>query len=260
MKKLLLYCSFATALVSAATLIAKPGKGPHKHGTDILHLSLQATFANEGVESNATGRVSLMHNEQGNANHQELDITLKGLEADSTYDLLGLLNDDTNLTEIASFDTDANGAAALRYRDFGNGKGMGHGRTALPAVINPLEILRGVAVFNWSTQAVLSVDLTSPAKLQYLIKRDLSTDSIDALLRIKATTSTTQFRLDAKGLAASTDYLLVVNGDIAQTNSTDANGNLQIKSLDNPPANILDVQSLALWDTSSNVVLNTTLP
>jgi hypothetical protein len=106
---------------------------------------------------------------------------------------------------------------------------------------------------------VLSADLTMPNQLQYLIKRDLSSGSVSAGLRIKATTSQTQFRLNASGLAATNDYYLVVNGGIVQTNTSDANGNLNVTSLASTLP-ILQVNSLALWDTSSNVVVNTTLP
>jgi len=96
--------------------------------------------------------------------------------------------------------------------------------------------------------------------LQYLIKRDLSTDTIEASLRIKATTSQTQFRLVASGLTPTTDYLLALNGGVVQTNTTDAKGSLAIKSLLENPGDILDIRSVALWDSASNVVLNTTLP
>jgi hypothetical protein len=102
--------------------------------------------------------------------------------------------------------------------------------------------------------------LSSPDKLQYLIKRDLSTNTVEASLRIKATTSKTQFKLLASGLNATTDYFLVLNGAIVQKNSTDAKGRLLINSLLENPGDILDLRSVAVWDSTSNSVLSTTSP
>jgi len=64
----------------------------------------------------------------------------------------------------------------------------------------------------------------------------------------------------ADGLTATNDYLLVLNGGIVQTNSADANGQLRIDSPLAVPTEILDLHSVALWDSASNVVLSTTLP
>jgi len=194
----------ALAITIAAAVVAKPG--PHRHGTDILHLSIRKAMSNEGVLADAAGQISLKDNVQGNANHQELDIIVKGLETNSTYQLLALVNDDTNLTQVSSFDTDAAGKAALLYWQFGNGHGLGHGRTALPAALNPVSLVRAISIYNDSTQAVLSADLSSADSLQYLMKRDLSTDSVEASLRIKATTSQTQFRpIDGKVMRKEND-------------------------------------------------------
>jgi hypothetical protein len=137
---------------------------------------------------------------------------------------------------------------------------MGHGRLTLPAALNPLSTVHALSINNSSNQTVLSADLTSPNKLQYLVKSDLSTDTVDATLRIKATASETQFRLTASGLMPASDYLLALNGTVVQTNTSDAKGSLAIKSLLENPVEILDVTSVALWDSSSNVVLSTTLP
>src|SRR4051812_42757412 len=96
----------AALAITSVTLLAKPGIHPHKHGTDILHLSIRKAMSNEGVLADAAGKVRLAQNVQGNANHHELDIIVTGLETNVTYQLLAQINDDTNLTEVASFDTD----------------------------------------------------------------------------------------------------------------------------------------------------------
>src|SRR5262249_55450899 len=106
---------------------------------------------------------------------------------------------------------------------------------------------------------ILTADFTSPDSLQYLIKRDISSNSVSAELRIKATTQQTQFLLTASGLATNTDYLLAINDSPVQTNTSDSNGNLKITS-EQSGLKILQIHSVGLWDTSSNVVVSTTLP
>jgi len=229
-------------------------------GTDILHFQDRSTMTNEGVETNASGSVNASQNEQGHANNQTLAISVKGLTTNTTYSLLAGVVGATNLTAVTNFTTDASDNASLHYSSKGNGHSNGHGnKNSLPDAVNPLSSVQELDVFNASTQAVLSADLTMPDHLQYLIKRKLTAGDVSAALRIKATTNETQFRLNASGLAATNDYYLVVNGGIVQTNTSDAKGKLNITSL-NSTLPILQVNSLDLWDTSSNVVIGTTLP
>ena len=250
MKKILkskFACLSAIAALGAGTLLAVQPV-VKSHGTDILHFFVRKTMTNQGIESGATGSVNAKQNKQGHANNQQLDILVKGLTTNTTYQLLALIDDDTNQTQVAEFTTDDNGNAALRYRKMGNGNGnghgngggLGHGKSPLPGALDPLSSIRELTIQNGSTQAVLTADLTSPDKLQYLVKRDLSTSTVDAALRIKATTSETQFRLIASGLNPTNDYLLVLNGGIAETDTTDENGKLVISSLLQNPGDILD--------------------
>jgi len=246
------------AVAGAVTVLAAPKSGGGQ-GTDILHYSVTKSMSNDGVESNAVGSVQAHQNEQGHADNQQLNISVSGLTGDTAYELLA--NGDTNLADGVFFTTDSNGAAALQYRSQGNGNGNGHGhgRVSLPSAFNPVSSVAQIAVMNSSTQAVLSADMTSADSLQYLIKRNLSTGTVDASLRIHATGDQTQFRLLASGLNATNNYLLVLNGNVAQTYAADTNGDLQITSLPFS-GGILTLNSLALWDASSNVVFTTQLP
>jgi hypothetical protein len=230
------------------------------HGTDILHLFVREGMTNTGVVTDASGLVRARQNEQGHANNQTLEIVAKGLDTNASYQLLAVVGDDTNLTLVTNFNSDAHGRLAVEYRDLGNGHGFGHGRLPLPALLDPVSQVRGLTIANVSTQAVLTADLTVPDRLEYLVKRDLSTNAVDALLRVQANTHVTHFRLTASGLSPTTDYLLVLNGGVVQTNGTDGKGRLVIKSLLENPTDILRVRSMALWDSSSNVVLSTSLP
>ena len=242
------------AVLVVTPLLAKPHGG---HGTDILHFAIRETLTNDGVETNAAGTIQASQVEQGNANNQKLDVIASGLTPSTPYSLFVITTDNTNLTDVADFSTDANGKIALHFRSLGNGHGGGHNSIALP--VDSVSQLLELDIVNTNTQAVLTADVTAPQSLQYLIKRDLSTNGVSASLRIKATQKKTQFELDAFGLAAGADYFLVFNGNPVQTNTADSNGNLKIKSAPTP-VNILDLQSVALWDTTSNAVVSTTLP
>jgi len=229
-------------------------------GTDILHLDINTAMTNNGVETGVTGRVKLHQNQQGKANNQQLDIAIRGLATNTTYQLVAAIDDDTNYMQITDFTADAKGNALLRYKNNGKNNGKGKNPKSLPTALNPVSLIREVDIFNASTQAVLTADLSRPDRLQYLIKRDLSTNDVTSSLRIKATVRKTQFRLLSAGLAANSDYLLVYSGVVAGTNQSNASGKLDIKELIDGPTDILDLRSVELWDASSNVVLQTELP
>ncbi len=244
-------------LLSATSIAALAAAS---HGTDILHFFVRKAMSNAGVDTNASGSVAARQNEQGHANNQTLEILSKGLDTNTSYQLMAMVGDATNFTLVTNFNSDSRGRLNLRFRDLGNGHGVGHGRLPLPDALDPVSQVREVAIYNSSTQAVLTADLTLPDRLEYLIKRDLSSNSVDAMLRLHANTHQTQFRLTASGLNPTNDYLLVLNGGIVQTNDTDSKGRLVIRSFLETPTDILQVRSLELWDNASNVVLSTTLP
>ena len=246
--------------LAAVTLAADLPGTLHNRGTDILHYFVRKDMSNAGLESAATARINARQNQQGHANNQNLDIIVKGLETHKTYALLALLDGDTNLTKIADFSTDAKGRAYLYYRQLGNGKSLGRGKLPLPETLDPVSLVRWLGIFNSSTQEVLTADMTFPDRLQYLIKRDLSFNTVSASLRIQANVNRTQFRLLAAGLNPSNDYLLVLNGGVMETYTADAKGRLVIKAPLEIPTEILNLRSVALWDSASNIVVSTTLP
>ena len=173
---------------------------------------------------------------------------------------MAVVDTDSNLVDVASFTTDAKGRALLDYRSLGNGHGGGRGRFSLPLSLNPVSLVREVDVVDSNLQAVLTADLTMPDRLQYLVKRDLSTNSVRAELRIEANMRATHFDLMASGLAPTNSYLLAFNGDVIETNTASARGRLNIHAASGTPSYVLDLRSVELWDSSSNMVLQTTLP
>ncbi len=258
-----------TSLMITYYAAAKGGTG----GTSILHWMLSTEMSATGVESNATGSVGAKLVQQGAADNQQLVISVAGLQSNTTYDFQAVLLGDTNLTEVTSFTTDTNGAATLDYVHVGSSRGRGspHG-TPLPDVINPISDIReldivqtAVVVLITNQQTVLTADLTDPDTLQYLVKRSLTNDGVEtgaaASLRIKATANATQFRLTATGLTPTSPYFLAINGSAAESVMTDASGGFRLMALPtNAPPQVLDITSLAIWNSSSNSVLHTDLP
>jgi hypothetical protein len=278
MQKLLVLTTGAALAITAFTALSgpKPGKGGQggNHGTDIIHLSVQVQMDNGGIVTNVTGSARIDWHQQGNANHQDLVVNVRGLAAETSYDLEAQLNSDTNLTSVLSFNTDAEGNASINLEDKGhnnNGHGHGHGhayghnkpghtKDTLPAALEPVGRIQQLFVLdNTGTNVVLSADFTTASSFQYLVKRNISSDTVNAELRIIANPGKAQVRLSASGLAAG-DYTLMLNDTAAQTQTADDHGRVGIRTELSNPADILSVNSVSLVDAGTNVVVSTTLP
>src|SRR5882724_11772230 len=191
-------------VISAGLLLSQTTFGA-KGGTSILHWMLHARFANTGVDGDAVGNVDAKLNQQGHADNQKMTISLSKLDSNATYTLSAILSDDTNLTDVTTFTTDANGSADLQYSHVGSSHGNGHGPgTPLPDALKPISSIRQLVINISSTQEVLRVDLAASGSFQYLVKRPMSNDGAEptaaASLRIHASGSFVQFRIDASGL------------------------------------------------------------
>jgi hypothetical protein len=112
---------------------------------------------------------------------------------------------------------------------------------------------------NTGTNVVLTADFTTASSFQYLVKRNISSDSVNAELRIIANPGKAQVRLSASGLAAG-DYTLLLNDTAAETQTADDHGRVDIRTELANPADILSVSSVSLIDAGTNVVVSTTLP
>lgn len=255
--------STGAALLATATLWADPNGNSHRGGTDIHHYQLREQMQNDGVETNAAGTVTIEQNTQGHADHQQLTLCASGMTTNATYLVLAGTLTDTNLLVIDQVNADARGRVSLSYREFVQGHGHGHGHLGhflpLPAAVTNLSDLQGIELANVSLQAVLSADFSTPDRLNYLLKRTLTNGVVDATLWLRATPRRADLRLCAKGLTPQTDYWLVLNGGIAETNHTDARGRLAAGFEFDHPLDALNLSTVALWDTSSNVVVSTQL-
>jgi len=264
MTKKLMLSVFGVTLL-AATVLAAPG---HRFGTDIFHFRVQKAMANQGIEPAATGRVDTMHNEQGHASLQKLDLIIRGLTPSTPYELDAAVDGDPTLFAVDSFTTDAAGSAALHYQKTGNGQGNGqgngpangHGKLVLPGALDPVNEITSLAIVNTNVQPVLTADLMTPDHLQVLVKRDLSTADVSALFFLHANDNGGTIKIAADGLAPTNTYALAVNDSIVQVNDSDAKGRLSI-STDLTTDEVLDLTSVSLLDnTGTNVIVRTSLP
>jgi hypothetical protein len=234
-----------------------------KGGTSILHLTVSTTMASSGFDDNASGSVVVDHKAQGGAEKQRLTINASGLDTNTAYLLLASTTEDSNLTQVAELTTDANGAIDITYAQKGQGKAHPHGES-LPASLDPVSKLRMLEISIGGTQTVLSADMTVADKLQYLVKRAMTNDGADsnaaASLRIKSNSNNDQLRIRASGLDLTNTYFLAINGLVADTLTSSDSGEISITAWPAGSPDALDVTALAIWSSSSNSVLSTTLP
>lgn len=252
----------AIAALAVTPLLATSGS---RHGTNILHFNTKVPMVNQSVDSsNATGTVTATQATQGNADKETLTVAAKGLFPNTPYSLLvstttsGLSDVDTNLN------TDSRGRLTVKLST-----NPGKRNVAIPSNAVPVSTIQEVDIEDSNSAPVLVADFTNATSLQYLVKQNISTNdgvsvNTSASLQIKSTlnrgTSRTSFSLNASGLNALTDYLLVFNGGVVQTNTSNSRGRLKINSAPTPDP-ILSLTSVDVTDTNSVPVTATaTLP
>jgi len=243
--------------IAAITLTPAIVKGASK---DTLSYNIKEKFVNNGVEANAKGTVTANENIQGNSSKEKLDVSVSGLTPGADYSLVVTANDGSGTNvDILDFTADSKGKASLHLSRSGNGKGGGK-NNPLPSDVDLTQVIQ-YDIVDGSAQSVLTVDTTAPASLKYMVKRDLSAGGVKSKLQIKTSKGKTNFTLDNSGLEPSTDYQLVFNGSPVQTYTSNSKGKLTIKLSAAPLTdNILDLQTVELWDMANNVIVGTTTP
>jgi len=249
-----------TGLSLAMATMLSPHAFAAQGGTSVQHFTFKTAMTGTGIDADATGNVagSIMH--QGNAFNQSLNIAMAHLDPNTTYQVTAFLGDETNEVSVGEFTTDSKGAFKAAYMDKSQGKGPKNKQ--LPAALNPLCAVRELHVFDSNTNKVLGAVLDSPDKGKYLVQRSMNNTGIipaaEGDLRINATPKSIQFRLRASGLVANTQYELAFNGIVAQTNTSDASGNLTWTVLPQNAPEVLDIQTVSLNDdTGTNIILIT---
>jgi hypothetical protein len=245
----------AVLVVGLATLAVTPAFAA-KGGTDVLHFAYREALTDTGVEPGAAGTVSANQNVQGNANNQTLVVTATGLSADTEYDIVANVNG-VGATDLGTFTTDGGGRLNARLSTTAHGKGS----VALPAGFDVSQVI-GLDVNNVGlAQTVLTLDATAPASLKYQVKRNLNNGgSAQGSLQIKSSKGKSKLSITGTGLDPDTDYQLVFNGSPVSTVHTDAHGKFKETDASLLPANVLDLQTVEVWDSTNTAVLGTTTP
>lgn len=251
--------------VVGVSALANFGAFAQASSKDSLSFSVTEAMTNEGVESNATGSVTAAFKEKGAESDQHLTISANGLTPGATYHLFAqLLGGGADPVDAGEFVADGNGALFLQFKTNSAGKGKGPG-DALPPVLDPISHIQQMGIGTLTTNVVvvdtnfvLTVDFATPDKFVLSVTRDLSSGGVTADASAKATDKKASFQLKASGLAASTDYLFVINDVPVGTVTTDSKGKLKEKDSP-PPLDVWQANSIALWDTSSNVVAGASL-
>jgi hypothetical protein len=233
----------------ATSALAGPGGG---QGTDVLHLTVRSAFEATGVVTAADGAVSASLRQQGNADIQKVVLDASGLAPETSYALFALLRGAMDPVEVLAFDTDADGAATLKLMKGG-----------LPVELDPIVDVLALEVRDGADQVVLQADLADPDFLQYLVKRALDNEGVDAdaagTLFLKAGPSHARFRLAADGLEPGAPYALVVDGTTAALTADDA-GRLATRELPAGAPDALAIESVELRDGADQAVLSAELP
>lgn len=223
-------------------------------GTSILNYNFTIAMMKTGVDSNARGKINGTFSSEGNFNLQKLKISLANLDPNTTYLLTAFLGDNTNSIDVTGFTTGTKGGFMVDYAKRSQGN-INPSSEPLPDVLDPMCNIRELAVVNGNLETVLMVDLTNPDQGNYLIKRLMNnTGLIPAAagkLQIHASSSATEFRLQASGLNPRMDYLLVINGNVLHTNRSDKTGKLIVNNLPKGSPNVLGIQTVVLVDKAS---------
>jgi hypothetical protein len=247
-------------VLGIAALGITPMIASAEQGKDSLSYSIKEKMVNNGIEPDAKGTVTANENIQGNSSKEKLQVSVSGLTPSTDYSLFVTANDGsgTNI-DILDFTTDSKGKASLKLNRSGNGKG-GSKNNPLPSDLDLTQVIQ-YDIIDGSGQSVLTADTTAPASLKYMVKRDLSSGGVKSKLQIKSSKGKTNFTLDNSGLEPTTDYQLAFNGSAVQTYTSDAKGKLKIQLSSAPLTdNILDLQTVELWDMANNVIVGTSTP
>jgi hypothetical protein len=265
-------CATLVCLSSpASNLLAQVSSS---RGTDILHYSVLERMVNGTGLAAPAGRVQALHKAQGQTERQDLDIYVWYLDKTASYQLAYAtdLKDDGTFDWkplVETFTPNRLGRATFLYRKVSHGT-LAHGRLPLADALAPVSVVKAIGVFKLNmvegvpvpNELVLSADLTDPDRLGYLVKRNLSTDSVRAYLRIQGNRQQAQFRLVAYDLTPNMDYHLFLNGVDVKMGTTGPLGGLVIQFPLVEPLEVLGLWSVELKDTADppNVIVSTSLP
>jgi len=243
------------ATLAATTLYANSS---NRQGTEVVHFSARVAFTNDGVEPDASGNLQATEAMQGNADHESLSITLKGLTPGTLYSVNVITTSNSTPTDIDDFTTDGKGGAKLSFQNNGNGKKS----ISFPDGVLPLTGLAEVDIVNSNATPVLTATSDGATSLKYMVKKsmdDANSTGASGTVDLSASTKSAKFGLTAAGLTGGSDYILVVDGNTVQTNTASSKGTLKI-NLSPSPSDVLSAGNITLEDSTFTPILTTTVP
>jgi len=115
--------------------------------TPVLKSTYKLDMVNTGVDQDAKGNITGTMSRNANASNQRLKLTVANLEPNTAYQLIAFMGDETNLTSVAEFTTDANGAYAVTYAQKCPGN-TSSGGVPLPPSLDPISRIHQLDVVN----------------------------------------------------------------------------------------------------------------
>jgi hypothetical protein len=240
---------------------------------------MRTPFVSTLVITNASGIVDASFTQHDSATNQLLRISVARLNVSTNYLLRAMLIGDTNLLDVASFDTDKHGRANIRFRRKSDGT-AGHAAMLLPDVLNPVTEIAELEISNGDTQAVLIANLRSPITFKERVRRSLNNDGVESgamgLLRVRGDFRELTFKVHHKlvqeildissvrvlgsGLMPNSTYFLALNGTIVANKTSNARGNVSFHPRLRSVPGILDTANVSILNSTSNSVLSVAVP
>jgi hypothetical protein len=250
-------------IIAAFSLIATGVAKAQLSGKDsLLCGGVVLNMQNEGVEIAAHGEsVYVLTAKKGTVTMQRMVVSVRGLTPNNPYHLFAQLSGGGDPVNVVDFTADLSGNAVFVYNTNSAGKPP---INPLPDQLNPASRIHQLAVVSLTTNVlvqtnvILLADFDTSTDFNLQTKRTVSTNGVVLNLLAKATVLKAQIKLKATGLARQTNYLLVVDGEPQATLTSSASGKLSFVSTP-PPLKVWTADSIALWDTSSNIVAGITL-
>jgi len=231
MKMIMKSVAVAGIVALAATTVFAKGGGQPVH---TIRFTYKVAMTNTGVDTNApdaSGSATASESIQSNGKDTEnLNVTLKGLQAGSAYSLFATTNGTS--FDAADFNAGKNGDAKITLS-------TKPGKTGFP--IDGLDPLTGVTeldVVDDSTNGpvtVLTADTAAPQTYTFMDKQTItsstSTTGATGALTVSASNKSSKLSLTASGLTAGDSYVLGLNGTpTTDTSTANSKGDLKINT------------------------------
>jgi hypothetical protein len=248
-------------IIAAFTFIASGVAQAQLAGNDsLLCGGVVQNMQNLGVIPVATGEaVYVVMGKKGAITEERMVIIVRGATPNNPYHVFAQLSGGGDPVNAVDFTTDSSGNTTLVYHPVGKPP-----VTSVPAQFNPATRIHQLTVVDLTTNVliqtnvILRANFDTSTDFNLATKRKVNTNGVVLNLIAKANVLKALLKLTASGLAPHTDYLVVLDGQPQTSVTSGGTGKLKFSSTP-PPLKVWSADSIALWDSSSNVVAQITL-